>query len=95
MAQGTFIYSGAVMSAITEGKYTSEPFAKMNNDARAQAIEVARAAEMAGQSQYMDILKASAAGIQASVDLRGNLAGNPDGTRQIEELLSIPHSDTP
>jgi hypothetical protein len=92
LSQGNFVYGDAVKQAITEGKYTAEAFAGMNDDARAQAIQIARTAEAEGDPSLITALQSAAIGIQNSVDIRGKISGNTTAATQIASLIPPPTS---
>jgi hypothetical protein len=88
ISQGEFDYEKAVKQAAADGKYNSEAFASMDNQARQRAIEVAQKAAAAGDTSILETLQQSAAGVIKSPVLSSKAAGNGDATAQINTLLS-------
>jgi len=87
ISQGNFNYEKAVAGAITDGKYTSEAFAGMHDEARGKAIAVAQAAADNGDHSLMAALQSAARGIRDSSEINGRIAGNQTANSQIESLL--------
>jgi hypothetical protein len=88
ISQGIFNYDIAVEQAIREGKYTAAAFAGMHDDARAEAIRVARAKESAGDSSLVEALRFAAEGVRSSPEISGSIAGNVTAQDQMQELLT-------
>lgn len=76
MTQGSFVYDTAVVQAYNEGKYTSEALTAMHNDARNELIRVAIQEAENGKPQMLASLQQAIAGIQASKEIEGKVAGN-------------------
>jgi len=87
ISQGKFNYKDAVKVALDDGKYTAEAFAKMNDDARQQVIEIANAEAAAGEPKYLNILKQAAQDIVASPQVKATLSTSTKATAQINDLL--------
>jgi hypothetical protein len=70
----------AMLSAITEGRYTAEALAGMNNSARQRVID---AAKKSTNPDHLAALKAAAAQIASTPELQGKVAGNTDAEKHI------------
>lgn len=94
ISQGKYDYTSAVKTAITDGRYSSEAFATMNDKARADAIAIARKAEADGDSTYMNALRKAAEGIKVSAEISAKVAGNPVAEQQLAELVNTASGPT-
>lgn len=86
IAQNQFNYEESVLSAMKEGRYTAEAFAGMHDNARENAIQIARKAEANGDSSYINALRSAASAIETSSELRARIAGNNTASAQLASL---------
>lgn len=70
----------AMLSAISEGRYTAEALASMNNDARQRVIDAAKASS---DPNHLAALKQAAAQVVSTPELQGKVAGNTQAVQHI------------
>lgn len=94
LSQGKFDYNNGAKEAMREGKFTATAFARMNDDGREKVIKIAQDAAANGDRQYLDALQSAAQGIQNSVELKGEIAGNTRALGHIESLAASSSTNT-